>query len=571
MARPGRLPSLSAEKNTSHPINHHAKPEASDRALITEQRLKLRALGYNPLPLRGKAVTIAGWQKRTETTEHEIREWARVRPAETNTGLLTRNRPAFDVDILSRADVADAAADVIETELAAIGGRVAVRFGRKPKRAFLCRTDTPFKKIRVEFDSFFADTDEIKYDAIEILGDGQQIVCCGIHPDTGEAYEWVGGAPTYVPASDLPLITEADARSILDKIVVTLAERFGINVRTAAKGGRVAAATAEAKTTDTATAYGAAALRSACEMLVNATSHQDDTRNSECYGIGRLVGGGELPEAEALAELQEAAAQMPDLDPARPWDRRLLAKRVADSFAQGKANPRAAAEGELLEFTFGDEAVTDGDAKPDETRHAFEAMSRVYVRARLANGGEHPKYTEKVAAELGPQYREAFLKIDLFNLVDVLPGDEAVSALGGITVGRDADWTNVDGVLGEMRDWILATSPYPNRRMAVMAAFAALSGTTARHLYTPTGLGLGLVMAMLARTTVGKDAPLSAVAKILYAAGLGHMSQPAKSFTVSGFEQSLINSNGACVATGDEIGENLLARISAKRRCPTKP
>ena len=149
------------------------------------------------------------------------------------------------------------------------------------------------------------------------------------------------------------------------------------------------------------------------------------------------------------------------------------------------------------------------------------------------------------------------LEVDLFNLIDQ-PGC-------GIAVRKPPDWTNVGGLLGEMRDWILSTSSRPNRRMAVMAAFATLSGTTARHLYTPTGLGLGLVMAMLADTTVGKDAPLTAVGKFLHAAELGYMSQPAKSFSVSGFEQSVIDFYGACVATGDEIGENLLAKILSKK------
>ena len=149
------------------------------------------------------------------------------------------------------------------------------------------------------------------------------------------------------------------------------------------------------------------------------------------------------------------------------------------------------------------------------------------------------------------------LEVDLFNLIDQ-PGC-------GIAVRKPPDWTNVGG--RSRRDARLdsSTSSRPNRRMAVMAAFATLSGTTARHLYTPTGLGLGLVMAMLADTTVGKDAPLTAVGKFLHAAELGYMSQPAKSFSVSGFEQSVIDSYGACVATGDEIGENLLAKILSKK------
>jgi Protein of unknown function (DUF3987)/Bifunctional DNA primase/polymerase, N-terminal len=406
----------------------------------------MRAHGYSPLPLNGKAPKIDSWQRLIDATEHEISSWARVRPAETNTGLLTRNNPAFDIDILSSADVADAAAGVIEAELRA-RGKIINRFGKRPKRAILCRTTEPFKKIKVELDSFFTDpeTGEIKYDAIEILGDGQQIVCFGEHPNTKQPYEWADGSPANVPTSDLPLITESDARAIIDKTVATLAGGFGINVRTAATKGRVAAPVAEAKTTDVATAYGAKALASACENIVNAVSNQDDTRNRECYGIGQLVGAGKLPEAEALSALQDAAAKMPDLDPAKPWNRRLLAKRVEDSFAQGRASPRAAApEGELLEFTFeaasgvvaGDDEMTQEEKQaqwardaalefkklPEETQRAFEDLSRVYVRARLANDGEHPRYTEKVAAELEPKYREAFLKIK-FDTV-LLPDDK---------------------------------------------------------------------------------------------------------------------------------------------------
>ena len=204
----------------------------------------------------------------------------------------------------------------------------------------------PFKKFNVEFDSSFTDheTGEIKHDAIEVLGDGQQLACFGEHPDTKQPYEWVGGSPVYVQASDLPLITEADARAIVDKAVAMLAERFGINVRTPVKAARADTPVAEAKTTDTATAWGAVALRSACEMIVAAGSgSQETTLNGQCYGIGQLVGGGELPEGEALDELLGAAEKIPDYDPKNPWDDAELAEKVKKAFMQGKSNPRAAA------------------------------------------------------------------------------------------------------------------------------------------------------------------------------------------------------------------------------------
>ena len=43
------------------------------------------------------------------------------------------------------------------------------------------------------------------------------------------------------------------------------------------------------------------------------------------------------------------------------------------------------------------------------------------------------------------------------------------------------------------------------------------------------------------------------------------MHQTAKAFTISGFEQCLIDAKGSCVATVDEIAENLLAKILCKK------
>ena len=226
-----------------------------------------------------------------------------------------------------------------------------VRFGRKPKRAIVCRTEAPFKKFKVELDSSFTDPDtgEIKHDAIEVLGDGQQLACLGEHPDTGDQYEWVGGSPVYVPSAELPLITEADAHAIVDKAVAMLAERFGIKVRTPARAARSEAPIAAAKRADAATAWGAAALRSACDMIVAAGSgSQETTLNGQCYGIGQLVGGGELPEAEALDELLGAAEKIPDYDPKNPWDDAELAEKVRKALRDGMSSPRAAPEVENL-------------------------------------------------------------------------------------------------------------------------------------------------------------------------------------------------------------------------------
>ena len=216
---------------------------------------------------------------------------------------------------------------------------------------------------------------------------------------------------------------------------------------------------------------------------------------------------------------------------------------------------------------------------PAEQRRAHEDLTRIYVRARLANGGEHPRYTEEVAAELGPQYREAFLKIDLgmFYVEPPLGVPEPVveappraklaarsHPLDGVTLGNGVDWTLPSGILGSMSGWIMATARRPNRPLAVAASVAVLSTLCGRHLYGPTGTALNLYIVCLAETSVGKDRPFKAVYELLDACGYGRLHQTAKIFSVTGFEQ-LVAETPACTAAVDELATNLLARISNKK------
>ena len=55
-----------------------------------------------------------------------------------------------------------------------------------------------------------------KLHKVEILGDGQQIVVNGIHPDTHKPYRWHGGEPgPKLRREDLPLITAETAAAFL--------------------------------------------------------------------------------------------------------------------------------------------------------------------------------------------------------------------------------------------------------------------------------------------------------------------------------------------------------------------
>jgi hypothetical protein len=196
----------------------------------TEVRLKLRSAGFSPLPLNGKAPVIDAWQKRLDATDHEIEGWSRTRPAATNTGILTRLTPTLDIDI--REEAAAAAVEGLARERFEERGYVLVRFGRAPKRCIPFRTLTPFPKIVVDLIA-----PDGTGEKLELLGDGQQVVVHGVHPETGNAYSWFGGAPGEIKHEDLPDISAEEAKTLVDDAARLLVEKFGYRLKTAKPSG----------------------------------------------------------------------------------------------------------------------------------------------------------------------------------------------------------------------------------------------------------------------------------------------------------------------------------------------
>jgi hypothetical protein len=140
------------------------------------------------------------------------------------------------------------------------------------------------------------------------------------------------------------------------------------------------------------------------------------------------------------------------------------------------------------------------------------------------------------------------------------PGAEPVRPDG---FENTVDWTRPAGLLGKMADWIMLTSRRPNRPLAVASAVSVLSAVCGRHLYGPTGTALNVYVVGLGRTGLGKDRPLAAPGVILKAAGLSRLHTTAKGFSSSAIEQMMID-HPCCVATVDEIGASLFARMSHK-------
>jgi hypothetical protein len=185
----------------------------------TALRLQLRHAGYFPIPIEGKAPAMKGWQNKHDTTEEEIVLWEKSWHFATNTGILTKFVPTLDVDITDE-EAACAVEDLVR-RLYEKKGYLLVRTGRAPKRAIPFRTDQPFNKLAVNV------TKNGSGEKIELLCDGQQLVVAGIHPDTKDPYRWHGGELQKTQRKDLPSLTEAEARKLVEDAVDLLVREHG--------------------------------------------------------------------------------------------------------------------------------------------------------------------------------------------------------------------------------------------------------------------------------------------------------------------------------------------------------
>ena len=184
---------------------------------------------YCPIPLNGKRPVLDDWQRLREVTPDEIQWWSRTRPAATNTGVLTRLTPTLDTDILDE-DAAKAVERLVR-ERFEDRGRILVRFGKRPKRAILFRTDAPFPKLAVNF----VVANGAPGEKLELLCDGQQVVVDGVHPDTQRPYEWFGGSPLEIPRDHLPSIDAGMAKALVDAAAQLLVEQFGYRLPSACR------------------------------------------------------------------------------------------------------------------------------------------------------------------------------------------------------------------------------------------------------------------------------------------------------------------------------------------------
>ncbi len=149
----------------------------------------------------GKAVLLNNWQSICkEATAEAISNWSQLHPNWTNTGLLCGKLVGIDIDVNDEA----LAIEIEGLAKKHLGQDALCRVGQPPKRMLAFRTDVPFKKQT---------TDLFKLPngltgQVEVLGEGQQFVAFGEHPNPGVTYKWIGKSPMEVPLADLPEVTK---------------------------------------------------------------------------------------------------------------------------------------------------------------------------------------------------------------------------------------------------------------------------------------------------------------------------------------------------------------------------
>lgn len=193
--------------------------------LASEQRLRLLAQGYLPIPVTspdlldrqsGKKPVLSNWANITELRPEDIEIWASRYPGAANTGVVCGRIVAVDIDV----DDENLAVAFVNQTSEVFGVYVPIRVGRPPRALMVFRTHTPFKKLCSR--SFVLPCGAGA--RLEILGHGQQFVAAGVHPGTLRPYEWKGLSIFDIPADELPMIDDGRARQLIELFEKTAIE-----------------------------------------------------------------------------------------------------------------------------------------------------------------------------------------------------------------------------------------------------------------------------------------------------------------------------------------------------------
>lgn len=191
----------------------------------------LHGAGWDIIPVKAKTKKPGELNWQNGFTAEQVAKFAGNGYAEGSVGLLAKRFPGVDIDVSD-----EECAVAIEKFALARLGSAPMRFGAFPKRLLMYGTDTPFSKLKVYLTGPNGPkgTDGKDY-AVEVLGDGQQYLIYGEHPD-GFEYRWPsGGGPKDCDVWDLSPLSKQAASDFLAALPECLPT--GWSVRGTATGG----------------------------------------------------------------------------------------------------------------------------------------------------------------------------------------------------------------------------------------------------------------------------------------------------------------------------------------------
>lgn len=208
----------------------NAEPAPSIPADLTQLRLAAYRAGYRPVPISGPHMKVKSAGKRplmddwrticAGADEAEISRWTKAEPNCTNTGILCGEVVGLDIDV----PVPGLAQQIDQLAEALLGPTPLHRIGKAPKTLRCYRAAVPLGKMETP-ELILPDGTKVQ---VESMGEGQQIVAFGVHPDTRQPYAWPEASPLDVPVAGLPVVTEPSLRTFLAAAEAVMRQAGGL-------------------------------------------------------------------------------------------------------------------------------------------------------------------------------------------------------------------------------------------------------------------------------------------------------------------------------------------------------
>jgi hypothetical protein len=364
-----------------------------------------------------------------ETTEHEIDIWGDW--PEAGIGIAAGKIVGVDIDVQDSL-IADR---VQELAMRTLGRTPAIRIGQAPKRLLVYRATQPFAGF--------------KYPPIEVLGLGQQFVAYGLHPDTGEPYQWPVETLADLDLEDLPTIAEAQARAFAEQAyrLVPLEQRpHSLGVGRHAPGERP----------DQPEQRGTfAAVEEALRFIANADLDYDSW-----IRIGLAIKGALGEEGWLLFEAWSASSHKND--PAT----------TAKAWASFK--PKQIGAGTLYKLALD---------------HGWSPGPELQLNGEIVMNGHHP-----ASALLASLQAQAPITV-------TAPAPDAAPQPKPLPAG----WDQVGGVIADMMALMVTTAKRPQPVLALGASLCAVGALMGRKYRTESNIRSNLYVVGIAESGAGKN------------------------------------------------------------------